>query len=109
MTTNIASKFVKWDIPELHTLNNSKVYLLRTKVNAGEKLNREEKDWITKQINNNTYFKDSIPLSGYRFYFGDILRTFVVKQYGNYQEYKAIDITSLRTMLYGRIEKIIEI
>ena len=34
---------------------------------------------------------------------------FVVKQYGQYQEYRAVDKTSLRTLLYGRIEHIIEI
>ncbi len=107
-TTAIATKFVKWDVPELNTLKNSKTYLLREKLNIGEKLTREEKNWVTEKVNHNTYFKSAIPLQGYRFDFSDILKTYVVKQYGQYQEYKAIDRTSLRAMIYGRIDKIIE-
>ena len=77
-------------------------------MNIGEKLTREEKNWVTEKVNHNTYFKSAIPLQGYRFDFSDILKTYVVKQYGQYQEYKAIDRTSLRAMIYGRIDKIIE-
>lgn len=39
----IATKFVKWDIPELEILQDSKVYKLRVHLNNGGKLNREEK------------------------------------------------------------------
>jgi len=106
---NIAYKFVSWDIPELATLNSSKVYLLREKLNNGERLSREEKNWITEKVNRNVYFRDAIPLLGYCFDFSDVMKTFVVKQYGNYQEYKAIDRTSLRSMLYGHISRIIEV
>lgn len=109
ITTIIATKFVKWDVPELDTLKGSKVYQLREKVNAEERLSREEKNWITENINRNSYFKNAIPLSGYRFDFSEILRTYIVKQYGSYQEYKAVDKTSLRAMIYGRIDKIIEV
>lgn len=82
--------------------------MLREKLNVGNKLNRDEKNWITEQVNHNSYFKNAIPLHGYCFDFSDILKTYVVKQYGQYIEYKAIDRTSLRSMLYGRIDKIIE-
>lgn len=105
--TAIATKFVKWDVPELDTLKGSKVYRLREKVNAGEKLSREEKNWIAENANRNSYFKYAIPLRGYRFDFSDILKTYVVKQYGSYQEYTAVDKTSLRAMIYGRIDKIL--
>ena len=37
--TQIATKFVKWDIPELATLQDSKVYKLRVHLNNGGKLN----------------------------------------------------------------------
>ena len=46
--TQIATKFVKWDIPELATLQDSKVYKLRVHLNNGGELNREEKNWITR-------------------------------------------------------------
>lgn len=106
---SIAIKFVKWEIPPLETLTGSKVYALRQRLNAGDKLTRDEKNWITENVNHNTYFKSAVPLSGWRFDFSDVLKTYIVKQYGSYQEYRAIDKTSLRTILYGRIERIIEI
>lgn len=105
----VATKFVKWDVPELETLKNSKVYGLRKKLNNNEKLSREEKNWIAHEVNHNAYFKNAIPLMGYKFDFSDVLNMYVVKQYGHYQEYKAIDKTSLRTTLSGKIERIIEI
>lgn len=46
---------------------------------------------------------------GYRYGFEDILITFLVKQYGDWQEYNAPDKTSLRAMLYGKIDRIVEI
>ena len=38
-TKVIATKFVRQDVPELETLKFSMVYLLREKLNKGEKLN----------------------------------------------------------------------
>lgn len=105
----IAIKFVKWEIPPLETLTGSKVYALRQRLNTGDKLTRDEKNWITENVSHNAYFKSVVPLSGWRFDFSDVLKTYVVKQYGSYQEYRAIDKTSLRTILYGRIDRIIEI
>ena len=109
ITTIIATKFVKWDVPELDALKGSKVYQLKEKINAEEKLSREEKNWIVENVNHNSYFKNSITLIGYRFDFSEILKTYIVKQYGSYQEYNAVDKTSLRAMIYGRIDKIIEV
>lgn len=108
-TTAIATKFVKWDVPALETLKETKVYKLREKIIEGKSLTRAEKDWLAERLNNNAYFKSSIPLSGYRFDFSDILKTFVVKQYGTYQKYKAPDKTGLRRFIYGKIDKIIEV
>ena len=107
----IATKFVSWDVQPLESLKETKAYKLRVKVINGEKLNRDEKDWITEQVNHNSYFKNSIPLEGWRFDFSDVLKTFVVKQYNQNQwtEYKATDKSALRSMLYGRIDKILEV
>ena len=95
---------MSWDVPALESLAGSKAYILRKRLNDGGTLTREEKDWITREVNHNTYFKDSIPLLGYRFNFVD-----VVKQYGHYTEYKGVDKTSIRSMLYGRVERIVEL
>ncbi|MDV3876883.1 molybdenum ABC transporter ATP-binding protein [Elizabethkingia anophelis] len=108
-TKAIAAKFVSHEVPNLETLKNSKVYQLREKLNKGEKLSRADKNWIAEAVNRNTFFNRAIPLMGYRFGFEDILKTYVVKQYDSWQEYNAPDKTSLRSFIYGRIDKIAEI
>ena len=93
----------------LEALKGSKVYILREKLNNGGQMNREEKDWLTRNVNSNTYFKSAVPLQGWRFDFSDVLRTFIVCQYGHWTEYKATDKTGLRRYLYGRIDNIVEL
>lgn len=106
----IATKFVLWNVPNLETLQECKAYRIRVKLNNGEKLNRDEKNWITSSVNGNTFFKDSIPVVGWRFNFSDVLRTFLVKdRLGMWLVYKAIDKTALRKCVYGRIYKIVEV
>ena len=100
----MATKFVAWEVPTLEALKGSKVYNLREKLNNGGQMNREEKDWLTEKVNSNTYFKNAVPLQGWRFDFSDVLRTFIV-----WTEYKATDKTGLRRYLYGRIDRIVEL
>lgn len=107
--TPIAIKFVQWDVPELVTLQNSRVYKLRELLNNGGRLTREEKNWITRSVRESTYFKRGIALSGYRFDFSDVLKRYFVKQHGFICEYYAIDKTALRSILHGRIEDIVEL
>lgn len=64
---------------------------------------------ITAQVRECSYFSKGIALGGYCFDFSDVLKRYFVKQYGNVAEYYAIDKTSLRTMLYGRIQDIVEV
>ena len=85
--TQIAMKFVQWDVPELEKLKDSKVYKLRECC----------------------HFKRGIALMGYRFDFSDVLKRYFVKQHGHIAEYYTIDKTALRSVLYGRIEDIIEV
>lgn len=63
-TKVIATKFVRQDVPELETLKFSMVYLLREKLNKGDKLNRTEKNWLAEAVNRNAYFKRAVPLMG---------------------------------------------
>lgn len=109
MMTPIAMRFVEWDIPELSALQTSKVYQLRQQLNEDIPMSRQQKNWLTSSVNNNTYFKRAVPLMGYRFDFSDVLKRFFVKRYGSIAEYYAVDKTSLRAFLCGRIDKIIEI
>ena len=104
----IATKFAEWDVPSLESLETSKIYILRVKLNNGYRLSPEEKAFITKQANTNSYFKNAVPLWGWKFDFSDVLKKFVVKQYGSYQEYYGFNKMSVRRMLYGAVEKILE-
>ena len=81
MMTPIATRFVDWDIPELSTLQDSKVYQLRQQLNEGVSMCRQQKNWLKNNVNSNAYFKRSVPLMGYRFDFSDVLKRFFVKQY----------------------------
>ena len=105
----LATKFVQWDVPSLESLCKSKVYLLRVKLYCGERMSREEKNWLCEAVNSNTYFRTAVPLQGYRFDFFDVLKKYLVNQYGQWTEYYAPDRTSLRAYLYGRINQIVEI
>lgn len=104
-----AWKFVKWDVEPLSKLRTSKVYMLRKKLNRGQKMSREEKNWLAEKVNTNTYFRTAVPLMGYCFDFLDVLKKYVVNQYGHWSEYYAPDKTSLTTFLYGRVNQIVEI
>ena len=108
----MATKFVEWEVPELDTQQDSKVYRRRNKLNNGVKMNREEKDWLTQNVNFNTYFTTAIPLMGlmgWKFVFSDVLRPYLVCQYGRWSEYQAADKTALRNVIYGRIDNIVEL
>ena len=100
----IAMKFVQWDVPELEKLKDSRVYQLREQLDNGDKLSREDKNWITRNVKECIHFKRGIALMGYFFDFSDVL-----KQHGHIAEYYAIDKTALRSVLYGRIEDIVEV
>lgn len=107
--TPIAIKFVKWGVPALETLRNSRAYKLRESLNNGGKLSRKDKNWITRSVKESVYFKRGIALSGYHFDFSDVLKRYFVKQNGFIYEYYAIDKTALRSILYGRIDDIVEL
>lgn len=105
---DIATKFAEWDVPALESLKKQRIYILREKINNGYKLSIEERIFISKAVNDNSYFKDAVPLWGWKFDFSDVLKKFVVKQYGAWREYIAVDRTAIRGMVYGKIEKIIQ-
>ena len=105
----VATKFVQWEVEPLDKLSGSKVYLLRLKLNRGKRMSREEKNWLAEAVNTNTYFRTAVPLMGYRFDFMDVLKKYLVNQYGHWSEYYAPDRTSLRHFLCGQINQIVEI
>jgi hypothetical protein len=103
----IAFKFIDWDVRPLEELKDSRPFELRLKILDGQELTREDKNYITENVNCNNYSKSGIPLQGWLFSFKKILNSYLVKQYGSWQEYNAIDKTSLRKFIGGKIDKII--
>lgn len=102
-------KFVKWEVPSIEALKDAKAVRLRTHIDNGGRLTRQDKNWITEEVNHNPYFKRAVPVQGWCISFADVLRRFVVKQYGQWWEMYAIDKTAIRKTTYGRIEEIVEI
>ena len=78
-------------------------------MNEGGKLDRSQKNWLTEQVNNNSYSRTAIPLFGWMFPFEDDLKKYVVKQYGHCQEYCAVDKTALRNYIGSGINYIVEV
>lgn len=66
--TQIAMKFVQWDVPELDGLKDSKVYRLRERLNNGDKLTREEKNWLTRNVWECCRFRRGIALGDTLFF-----------------------------------------
>ena len=83
--------------------------VLATKFVRWERMSLEEKNWLCETMNSNTYFRTAVPLMGYRFDFMDVLKKYLVNQYGHWAEYYAPDRTSLRAYLYGSVNQIVEI
>ena len=105
----VATQFVQWEVQPLETLWACEADLLRVKLNRGEAMSREEKDWLCEAMNSNTYFRTAVPVMGYRFDFFDVLEKYLVRQYGQWAEYYAPDRTSLCKHLHGHIKQIVEI
>lgn len=81
---------------------------LMDKINRGIPLDREDKNALTHGVNNNSFFKRAIPVCGWAFDFSDVLKLFLVKQYGRWYEVWATDKTAIRAHVSGRIERIVE-
>lgn len=114
-TTNMDFGVLKFNSKSNFSFDSLKLhraYIIRKKINDKKALTREEKNYITEEChrcrdcaNNGTY----VYVMGWSIDFSDVLKGFVVKQYGEWHEYRAVDRTSLRTMLHGTIDKIINI
>ena len=100
---NIAYKFVKWDIPPLESLKNSRAYILAMKLNQGEDFSREEKDEITYMVR----IEGVAKLRGWLFPIPE-LKTFYIEQYGSVYKRRGYDKTAIRKSIIGRINKITE-
>lgn len=99
----LAYKFVKWDVPALETLKNTREYILASKLESGQELTRDEKNDLTRLAKQYGHIR----LGGWLFpLYG--LKTYYVKQYDHVREYRATDKTALRACLYGKIQNITE-
>lgn len=104
----LATVFVKWKPFPYDEIVNRREAELRRKINSGQKLSREDKNYITRGVNSNSYFKRSIPVGGWRFNFEDVLHRYLVSMCGHWCEFYACDKTALRSYLGTPIDEIIE-
>lgn len=105
---NIAYKFVRWEVPALEQLKDSKVYQLKQKCLNGEKLTRQEKDWLTEKMND-IYGRGLIPLQGYMFSFRQFTKRFLLHVGDSWYERRGFDKTSVRKTFCVRVSEIVEI
>ena len=106
MYKRIAYKFVTWDIRPLEEYKFTLPYSAKVKLLNGEKLTRKEKDMLISTV---FYSFGIIKMGGWAFDFRPYLKTYLVKQYDEWREYRAFDKTSLKKLISGKIEKIVEI
>lgn len=104
----LASVFVNWEPAPYEEVCLSQAAIIRKKINDGQPLTAEEKSYVTRHVNSNSYFKKAIPVGGWRFDFSDILVRYLVRHYGNWHEYNATDEDSLREYLCDPVEELIQ-
>ncbi len=82
---------------------------LMEKINGGGRLSREEKNYLTRAVKNNSFSRHGIPVTGWMFNFSPVLKRYLLNQYGRWYELCTADKTALRHAVYGRIHEIVEI
>lgn len=98
MQAIIGFPFVEHVNQELRpTIENAKDYLKQVYSNK-----------FHGQISNLRYY-GCVKIMGYRYDFKPLLKKFVYQQYGSWTEAYAPNKTLLRSSVYGRIDKIVEI
>lgn len=101
------SKFNSSSDATLESLSNSRPYLLREKINKGEKLSSDDKWYIAKSCMDSVYFNTSIALMGWKFDFSDVLSRFLIDCNGSWSRVYAFNKTQVRKLVYGKIDEII--
>ena len=102
------SKFNSSSDATLESLSKSRPYLLRDKINRGEKLSADDKWYIAKSCMDNIYFDTSIALMGWNFDFSDVLSRFLIDCNGCWSRVYAFNKTQVRKLVYGKINEIIK-
>jgi hypothetical protein len=102
-------KFVQHEVPSIESIKDAKAVKLRMQLNRGQAITRQDKNWLTEQVNSNSYFRNAVPVMGWCVEFEDVLRCFIIKQYGEWREMWATDKTAIRHITFGRIEEIVRL
>ncbi len=102
-------KVYKYDLSSdatLESLQNTKPYILRNKINNGEKLSADEKLYIAQACKDCTFSNKGFSYMGWYFDFSDVMRAFLICQQWHWYEVWAFNKTQLRKLVYGKIDKI---
>lgn len=92
----------------LESLRNSRPYILREKLNNGEKLSAADKWYIAKNCMDCTFFDTSIALMGWKFDFSDVLRRFLINCNGCWSRVYAFNKTQVKKLVCGKIDEIVQ-
>ncbi len=92
----------------LESLSNSRPYILREKINKGEKLSADDKWYIAKNCMDCTFFDTAIALMGWKFDFSDVLSRFLVNCYGSWGRVYAFNKTQVKKLVCGKIDEIVQ-
>jgi hypothetical protein len=83
----------------LDELHKTKAYQLRSKINNGGKLTKDEKHWLTDELNTSIWSKMSVAIHGYAIYFDDIISKYLIEYNQQYYAIYGVDKTSVRKYL----------
>jgi len=94
---------------DIENVKNTALWSIYHRVMAGDET-PEDREYIADKLMHNSFSNTGIPLLGVMFDFSELgLKTYVVKQFGTWSEYKALNKTSLRAAILGRVDKIVQI
>lgn len=102
-------KFVKWEVPELDTLKDSKVFKLHELLTNGVKINQAHKDELYEMFRSSMTGGAIAKLGGYAFDFTKWTHLYYVEQYGSVYKRYAFNKTSIRKCEHGRLTRIVEV
>ena len=109
-------KLYKWAVDSNarleDVLHGSRAGLLKNKLDAGEKLSDTEWVWLTERINTPAFVsKGCVSVLGWCFDFRAWVKVYVVKRYGQWEEWYAPNKTILRKSMTGgsQVKHILEV
>lgn len=88
----------------LDSLKKTRVYQIMEKLNATNKITRDDADFVARWLNNNKIFDDAIPYFGWKFEFAGFMQVYEVQLEQGKRTLYGFDKESVRKSLDVEIE-----